>query len=95
MNEPVKLRANDSLPRSLTYSAMMLDALLKGDRFTGPEAFQRWGVWSVGSLINNLRSKGWQIDSDREEFTGRAIYYIERRRQLKGRRYYPFYRVAL
>lgn len=52
-------------------------------------------MWSVSSLINNLREKGYQIDSKREPETGRAVYFMMRKRQLKDVRYWPTYRIGL
>lgn len=85
----------DGKPRPGSYSRLMLEALLANERFTGPEAFHRWGVWSVSSLVTHLRAQGWQIDSDREPETGRAIYFIRRRRRLVGRHYYRDFRLAI
>lgn len=82
-------------PRRPTFSSQMLDALRRGEEFTGPQAYERWGVWSVSSLINNLREKGYQIDSKREPETGRAVYFMMRKRQLKDVRYWPTYRIGL
>jgi hypothetical protein len=85
----------DGKPREGSYSRNMLDALLEGERFTGPEAYMKWGVWSVSSLMNNLRQQGWQVDSQRDSETGRAVYYIVRKRQLKGRAYYRDFKLGV
>jgi len=70
-----------------TFSSMMLAALRRGERFTGPEAYERWGVWSVSSLIHGLRMKGWQVDSDlvsTPQGTKRAQYSMTRKRDVRS-----------
>lgn len=99
VRDPVHLSANPTdreKPREGTFSRIMLDALLDGDTFTGPEACKRWDVWSVASLIAGLRAQGWQIDSRRDVY-GRNRYYIakNRRRRLRNATYYPEYRLGV
>lgn len=93
---PKKRPQDRGKPREGTFSRAMIDALLDGDTFTGPEAYNQWGVWSVSSLINNLRHAGWQIGGRRDSETGRTVYYLVRRRKLRdGLAYHATYGLAL
>lgn len=85
------IEALDARRPTKTYSAQMLDCLQGGGTFTGPEAYELFGVWSVAGLIAVLRSRGWQIDSDRDP-DGRARYSMTRTRRLAGMAYDPIYR---
>lgn len=82
-------------PRPNTYSESILHILLDGEEVTAWDLAMRTGAWSIVGLIYGLRQKGWQIEQRIDPKTRRAVYFMRRKRQLKGRAYWPHYGIAL